>query len=472
MKLFRMFSAGASGRHPVLTRPRQQVFLAQKISRRYCLAAVTLFAIQSVVALAGALDLVIPDLPSPIPFEFGRAIHLGFAVLWPLIGTMGMVYYFTAAELNREIFSPRLARWQFGVVLVFALSVYVTLSLRIGNGREYLEGMPALYLGIGLALLLAAYNLVRTLWADKHHITPAAAIMTVGILFLLILLLPNVLHYDNPTLDEAAKFWVVHLWEEMAFELTTAGFIATFFIVAGLAVREKVEKWLYLEAGLAVTGGLYSTGHHYFWIGVPSLWLVLGALISLLEVVPVVMLVQMTYVGLKSSKANNTTGIKSKREKLTLWLILSSLLYHVTGASVFGLMITVPWVNLYVHGTYTTSAHAHLALFGSMGFLVLAGCYYVLSRGSEPTQAGYKAGVLAVLLLNIGLIGMGTALLVAGFLQTYLWRVLGRDFMQVSLLLTPYLLARVLAGGMFALGDFLLIWQIYAAWWRTRKNPS
>lgn len=442
------------------------------ISRRYCLAAVTLFAVQSMVALAGALDLVIPDLPSPIPFEFGRAIHLGFAVLWPLIGTMGMVYYFTAAELNREVFSPRLARWQFGIVLTFALSVYLSLSLRIGNGREYLEGMPLLYLGIGLALLLAAYNLVRTLWADKHHITPAAAIMTVGVLFLLILLLPNALHYNNPTLDEAAKFWVVHLWEEMAFELTTAGFIATFFIVSGLAVREQVEKWLYLEAGLAVSGGLYSTGHHYFWIGVPSLWLLLGTLISLLEVVPVAMLVQMTYVGFKSSKLSSKTGIKSKREKLTLWLILSSLIYHVLGASVLGLMITIPWVNLYVHGTYTTSAHAHLALFGSMGFLVLAACYYILSWGSEPTAKGYKAGVLAVLLLNIGLIGMGTALLVAGFVQTYLWRILGQDFMQVRFHLTPYLLARVLAGGVFALGDFLLIWQIYTAWWRTRKQNS
>ena len=442
----------------------QQQFLVQTISRRYCLTAVSLFAMQSVVALLGALDLVIPDLPSPIPFEYGRAIHLGFAVLWPLIGTMGMVYYFTAAELNREVFSPRLARWQFGIVLVFTLSVYGTLALRLGNGREFLEGMPFLYAGIGLSLALGSYNLVRTLLADTKHITPAAAIMTVGILFLLFLLLPNALHYSNPTLDEATKFWVVHLWEEMAFELTSAGFIATFFIVSGLAVRSQVEKWLYLESSLAVTGGLYSTGHHYFWIGFPSIWLVIGTLISLVEVIPVAMLVQMTYKGLKTMK------VKTKREKLTLWLLLSSLVYHVSGASMLGLLITVPCVNLYMHGTYMTSGHAHLALFGSLGFLVLAGCYYVLSRGSEPTVQDYRAGVLAVLLLNGGLITMGTALLVAGFMETYLWRVLGQDFMEVRMVLNPYLLTRVLGGTLFALGDFLLVWRIFAAWRQTRKK--
>ncbi len=458
MKLFKWFAFNHKADRHI---PPKQEFVAQAISRRYCFAAVSLFALQSMVALMGALDLVIPDLPSPIPFEYGRAIHLGLADLWPLIGTMGMVYFFTAAELNREIFSLRLARWQFWIVLLFSLAIFGTLALRLGNGREFLEGLPILYVGICLALAMAAYNLVRTLWTVKRQITPATAIMTTGIIFLLLLLLPNALTYSNPIADEATKFWVVHLWEEMAFELTSAGFIASFFITSGLATRAQIEKWLYLEAGLAVAGGLYGTGHHYYWIGFPAIWLVVGSLVSLVEVIPVGMLVQMTYKGMTSTK------VRSNREKLTLWLLLSSLLYHVTGASLLGLLIAVPWVNLYMHGTYVTSGHAHLALFGSLGFVVLAGCYFVLSRGSEPTPQGYRGGVLAVLLLNGGLITMASSLLVAGFLETYLWRVFGMDFMQVRLLINPYLMMRVLGGAMFTLGDLLLVWRIFEAWRKT-----
>lgn len=458
MKVFKRFYTGKIDK----SMPRKQQFIAQKISRRFCFSAVILFALQSVVATLGALDLVIPDLPSPIPFEFGRAIHLSLAVLWPLIGTMGMVYFFITAELNREIYSPRLARWQYWIVMVFSLSIFGTLALRIGNGREFLEGMPIFYVGICLALALASYNLVRTLLTDKRNITPAAATMTVGMIFLLILLLPNTIIYSNPITDEATKFWVVHLWEEMAFELTSAGFIAIFYVVSGLAPRGQVEKWLYLEAAIAVIGGLYGTGHHYYWIGFPSVWLVLGSLVSVVEIIPVGILVHMTYKGLKLKK------IKSNREKLTLWLLLSSVFHHITGASLLGLFITIPWINLYMHGTYVTSGHAHLALFGSLGFIVLAGCYYVLSRGSEPTLKGYKGGVLAVCLLNGGLIAMASALLVAGFMETYLWRILGMDFMEVRLLLSPYLIMRALGGAIFTLGDLLLSWRIFKAWQATR----
>ena len=416
------------------------------------------------MALLGAVDLVIPDLPSPIPFEYGRAIHLGLATFWPLIGTMGMVYFFITAELNREIYSPRLARWQFWIVILFCLLILGTLSLRIGNGREFLEGMPIFYVGICLALALASYNLIQTLLTDKRNITHAAATMTIGMTFLLLLLLPNTLTYTNPIADEATKFWVVHLWEEMAFELTSAGFLATFYVVSGLASRAQVEKWLYLEATLAVIGGLYGTGHHYYWIGFPAVWLILGSLVSLVEVVPVGMLVHMTYKGLKHKK------IRSNREKLTLWLILSSVFYHITGASLLGLIITVPWVNLYMHGTFFTSGHAHLALFGSLGFVVLAGCYYVLSQGSEPTLKGYKGGVLAVILLNSGLIAMSSALLVAGLMQAYFWRILGMDFMEVRLFLNPYLILRVLGGMVFTLGDLLLSWHIYITWRTTNSK--
>jgi nitric oxide reductase subunit B len=44
------------------------------------------------------------------------------------------------------------------------------------------------------------------------------------------------------------------------------------------------------------------------------------------------------------------------------------------------------------------------------------------------------------------------------------------DFMQVSSLLNPYLIIRVLGGSMFVLGDLLLSWRIFDAWRKTRSN--
>ncbi len=440
--------------------------MGQVIARRFLLTAGMLFAVQGIVALLGAADLVIPDLPSPIPFEFGRSIHLGLATLWPFIGTLGLVYYFLVEELEHDIFSVRLANWQFWLVLLSSLGIYGSLALRIGNGREYLEGMPVFYVGICLSLALGALNFYKTLTSDRNAVTPASGVMVIGVFLLLIMLMPNIIHFSNPVADEGVKFWMVHLWEEMALELTTAGFVASFFKTTGMARPQDVEKWLYLEVTLTVVSALFGTGHHYFWIGYPAYWLVIGFVFSVFQLVPVVFLVHMTYKGLKRRVS---TG---RREKLALWLILSSLLYHVLGAYLMGFIISVPWVNLYMHGTFLTSGHAHLAVFGALGFLVLGGSYYCLSRGSEPDERSFRMGVLAVLALNLGLLLMAGSLLAGGLLQTYFWRVLGMDFMQVMQLVRPYLVLRMAGGGLFTLGDMLLGWQIFKAWKQTRPGSA
>ena len=441
--------------------PKATIYYGQQISRRYCLVAVSLFTIQGFVALLGAADLIIPDLPSPIPFQYGRAIHLGLALLWPLIGTMGIAYYSVIEEVQSDLFSHKIARWQFWIALFFCLSLYATLGLRIGNGREFFEGLPLIYLGISLSIALEAYNLLRTLISVKSKITPAAAITTAGVCLLFLFLIPNVLTYQNPIADEAIKFWVVHLWEELAFELTTAGFISYFYVLSGIASKQEMQRWLYLEATLTVVAGFLGTGHHYYWIGFPAYWLLLGTVFSVVEVTPIFLLVFLTYKGLKKQPRLN------RRLKLTLWFILSSLFHNVTGASLLGLLISIPQINLYMHGTYITSGHAHLALFGTLGFLVLGGSYFVLSKGIEPTPKAYKTSVIAVLLLNIGLLTMALSLIVAGFIQVYLWRMLGIDFMEVQSHLHPYIIMRAIGGSIFTMGDLILGWQVYKIWKET-----
>lgn len=439
-----------------------KTFVGKQIARRYVLYAVFLFGIQGIVALLGATSLIFPDLPSPVPYEYGRAVHLALATFWPVMGMMGIVYYYTVEQLKVDIYSPRIARWQFLILLFTSGGLLGSLALGIGNGREYLDGLPVFYAGISLGILLGTYNLGRTLWKHREKITPATGIMAVGVVFLCILLIPNVLKYNNPIADEAVKFWVVHLWEEMAFELTTAGFIASFFVATGIAVKKDIEKWLYLEATLSVIGGLYGTGHHYYWIGFPPIWLLLGSFFSLIQALPIFLLAYMIYKGFKNHKPF------SFKEKLAVWLILSSIFHHLTGATLLGLVITIPWINLYTHGTYITSGHAHLALFGTIGFLILAGAYTILSEKDSPSKKTYYYGVSAVILLNIGLIGMSLCLIIAGFLQSYLWRVLGIDFTAVNTIINPYLILRALSGSLYTMGAIILCSLVIKTWWKTR----
>lgn len=439
-------------------------FGGQALSRRFAVLACALFVVQGNVAMLGAAALVVPDLPSPIPYEYGRAVHLGLATCWPLIGAMGIAYSYTVKALKAELYSLKIVRLQFWIILLSTVGLLGTLTFRIGGGREFLDGLPMFYAGISVAIVLSTYNMVQTLRKNKQRITPSSAIMTGGMIFLALLLIPNVLNYTNPIADEAVKYWVVHLWEEMAFELIASGFIASFFIASGIAEKKDMEKWIYLEASLAVTGGLYGTGHHYYWIGYPAIWLVIGVVFSIIQMTPVFMLAYLIYKGLKKHRP------LSQGEKLTFWMILSSVFYHLTGATALGMLMTIPWVNLYSHGTYITSGHAHLALFGVMGFLVLAGSYSILGQGRGFSHKSYIWAVSGVLLLNAGVGIMSSSLLVAGFLQSYLLHYLGMDFSQVQRLITPYLFLRMAGGSLYTLGSVILGWRIFKDWWLTREE--
>lgn len=439
-------------------------FKGQALARRFALLACALFVLQGNVAMMGAAALVVPDLPAPTPYEYGRAIHLGLASCWPLIGAMGIAYFYTVKALKTDLYSLKIARWQFWIILFSTVGLLGTLTFRIGKGREFLDGLPMFYAGISLAIVLSTYNLIQTLRKYKQRITPSSAIMTGGMTFLALLLIPNIFNYTNPIADEAVKYWVVHLWEEMAFELITSGFIASFFIASGIAKAKDMEKWVYLEASLAVTGGLYGTGHHYYWIGYPAIWLIIGVLFSIIQMTPVLILVYLVFKGLKKHRP------LTRGEKLTLWMILSSVFYHLIGASALGMLMTIPWVNLYTHGTYITSGHAHLALFGVMGFLILAGSYAILGQGREISRRSYIWAVSGVLLLNAGIGSMSSSLLVAGFLQSYLLHYLGMDFSQVQRVINPYLIARVAGGSLYTMGSVILGWRIFKDWWLTREE--
>jgi nitric oxide reductase subunit B len=76
---------------------------------------------------------------------------------------------------------------------------------------------------------------------------------------------------------------VVHLWVEGVWELIM-GAILSFLLIKLTGVdREVIEKWLYVIVGFTFLSGILGTGHHYYYIGTPRYWLMVGGIFSALE---------------------------------------------------------------------------------------------------------------------------------------------------------------------------------------------
>ncbi|MDD4600803.1 hypothetical protein SDC9_03870 [bioreactor metagenome] len=441
-------------------------FQSQKLCYKFAAATFVFFGIQGLVSLGGALEMVFLDVPSPIQYTAGRSFHLNISVLWILLGITGGVYYFFSQEAEREIYSTKLINISFWFLILTLIVILGSLLLGFNDGREYLEAAQPLKLAVLVGCLVLFYNLVRTYMSCSVPKTRGTLVGIIsGCLSLIVFYLPNILSYAHPTIEEIFKFWYIHLWEEMSMELIGAGLMSALLIAATGVKRQTLEKIIYLDMMLIAGAGILATGHHYYWIGVPSIWLWIGGIFSAIQAVPVLLLL------LSVIKTMNTEYFSRllPREKITMALVASSVFYHIFGASMLGLIMSYPNINRYTHGTYIVSAHSHLALFGVFGFLVLAICFYIFFTGFQLKHRDYLLCWLAVAVLNSGLIIMSLALLVAGWLQAYLLGLEGLSITEVNALIRPYLIIRVLGGFVFSLGSSVLAWVIVKNAWHYRE---
>ncbi|NLZ39165.1 MAG: hypothetical protein GX893_06115 [Firmicutes bacterium] len=431
--------------------PPKEGYHSQITAIPYLLAPVIFLALQSVSATIGALDLVVTDLPVPIPIETGRAFHLNLSVLWPLLGSMGASYYFFVEEAQTELYSMKLATAQFWIFILTTTGILLSLMLGQMHGMEYNEAAFPFHFGIAITLILFFYNLLRTYLKTRQRGRITILSILSGAALLLLLYLPNLINYNQPTISEIFRFWVIHLWEELSKELLLLGALAAFLLKTTSLQRAKLEKILFLQLTILIIGAIFATGHHYYWIGMPTVWQWIGGIFSVVQFIGLLLLLYILYLGLAHSNWNKL----DYGEKLTFVFIAAGIFYHIMGAAVLGMVIAVPQINRYSSATYLTSAHAHLAVYGAIGMLVLAFSVYALTRKQDLTSKSYFYLCCGFGLNNCGLLIMGTVLTLAGFLQTYLIRVAGLDFQAAQTLIRPYLLLRAGGGATFALGAFL-----------------
>jgi nitric oxide reductase subunit B len=231
------------------------------------------------------------------------------------------------------------------------------------------------------------------------------------------------------------------------------GGILAFLLIKITGVdREVIEKWLYVIVGLTFISGILGTGHHYYYIGAPKYWLIIGGIFSALE--------PLAFLGMALfAVAMYRKGEKKHPNKIALMWTLGTAIVSFVGAGLLGLAHTLPQVNLWTHGTLVTAMHGHLAFWGAYGMIVLAAISYMM-----PNMTGRKLydsgnGLTAFWLSNIGMIGMTTAFAAAGVAQVYMERIMGMEFGDAQNEIQVHFLILVLCASLFTTGVGIFIYE-------------
>ena len=203
----------------------------------------------------------------------------------------------------------------------------------------------------------------------------------------------------NIVVTEFWRWWVVHMWVEGAFEFFIVAVVGLTLVSMNLLSKRSAEKAVLLEALFVMGTGVIGVSHHYWWIGMPDLWVPIGSVFSTLELVPLVFIL---FEAINEYRAMVGAG-ESFPYSLPFAFIVASGLWNFVGAGVLGFFINLPLINYYEHGTYLTVGHAHAAMFGAFGFLALGMATYMLRLAVKERHWSTRRLRAAFWLWNAGL---------------------------------------------------------------------
>jgi nitric oxide reductase subunit B len=427
-------------------------YKSQKVAYWFFALSMLLLTLQLVYGfIMGFAHMGYDGLHSFIPFNTARAVHTNLLVVWLLSGFMGAAYYIIPEEAEYELVNVKLAYIQLISLAVVGVIAIIGYHFNYWEGRKFLEIPRPLDYLVVINVLTFLGLILATLYKGKKR-TTTSLVMTMGLVFAALLYLPGMIWFDNQTTDSFFRWWVVHLWVEGVWELIMGGILAFLLIKITGVDREVIEKWLYVIVGLTFISGILGTGHHYYFIGAPKYWLIIGGIFSALE--------PLAFLGMALfAVAMYRKGEKKHPNKIALSWTLGTAIVSFVGAGLLGMAHTLPSVNMYTHGTLVTAMHGHLAFWGAYGMIVLAIISYTMPNMTGRKRYDNTNGALAFWLSNIGMIGMTSAFAAAGVAQVYMERIMGLDFGDVQKEIQVHFLVLVICATLFSVGISFFIYE-------------
>ena len=345
-----------------------------------------------------------------IPFYQLRPMHVSAALFW-IIGGATSCLLFLKKDVS-EVGAQRTVAervfinlWMLTVVVIF-----IFYSFKKFGGREYWEFPPYLCFPLlisWLALMIAWFKA----WGKAKEYPLYVWMWTSGICFFLFTFLEQNL-YQIPYFREAFLREVIVQWKSngsMVGSWNQIIYGLSLFLMVKLTGDSSIakSKTAFYFFFLSLSNMMFNWGHHIY--NVPSAsWLRDVAYgISMTEWLFFIKMIQ----GFKE-KMDTRNRL---RHLFTFKLIVASEVW-VFFNLLLALMMSIPAINRYTHGTHITVAHAMGTTIGINTMILLAAMSYIL-KIDDMGKNKKRGMIFGYYLAQISLGVFWIALIIAGFLK-------------------------------------------------------
>lgn len=401
-----------------------------------------------------ALQFVFPGTLDSLPFFKNRPLHVSLVVAWVFLSSVGGIYYYLPKFIGVPLYSERAGRFHFYIFVFTGILIIFSYFFGKFGGREYWEFHPILAIPIFISWIIFGWNYFKTVFTTAKNWPVYQWMWGTGIFFFLFTFTESYLwvlpYFRNNVVREITVQWkangaLVGSWNMLIYG--TAIFVMEKIKGDHSMSRTKIAFLTYL---LGLTNLMFGWAHHIYNVPAAQWIRYLSYIISMTELILLAKIIWNWKSTLSESKKD--FHILSYRFLVAadIWIFINLTL---------ALLISIPAVNLFTHGTHITVAHAMGSMIGINTMILLASCFFIIN---DATDKNYTTGEEKTIkrgywIFNISLLVFFVCLIIAGAEKGIGIVVDKLSFAEVMAKINPMLIVFTFSGFIMFAGILMVV---------------
>lgn len=395
-----------------------------------------------------AIQFIFPDFMNSIPFFKSRPLHASLVVAWIFLSSVGGIYYYLPRYCNLPLFSNKLPKIHFGIFLLTGIIILICYIAGKFGGREYLEFPPVLAIPVFISWILFGFNYFKTVFKKAGQWPVYLWMWGTGIFFFLFTFSESYLwvipYFGDNAVREITVQWKAYGALIGSWNMLVYG--TAIFVMERIKGDESIakSKLSYLMYFLGFTNLLFGWAHHIY-IVPNALWIrYISYCISMTELLILGKIIW--------NFKNNLTEAAKDFHIIPYRFIIASDVWILLNLAL-ALLISIPAINIFTHGTHITVAHAMGSTIGINTMILLASCFFLIKDITKHQYSILHSKIImnGFWITNFCLILFWLSLIFAGEIKGHLTVEDNMSFRVIMHNISPQLTAFTISGiGIFA----------------------
>jgi nitric oxide reductase subunit B len=407
----------------------------------FLLTALVMLILGLCFGLLAATSYLVPDfLKLQLGFIVLRPLHVSTIMFWIILGSTGCVY--SGLELyTKKNVTNNLSILQWILWLIAICGIFYSYFTENFGGREYWEFNPIWALPIAIAWIIFLINFIKIIRKVKEWPVYIWMWLT-GISFFLFTFIENYLwlfpYFREHFITDMTIQWKVNgslvgSWNQILYG-------TAFFLMDRIDNKKSIgrSRLSFIMFFLGLFNLMFNWGHHIYTLPTEKYIRYIGYAVSMTEWI---FFIRIIYTWKKS-----INDIQKNYHYFPYRFIMAADFWVFVNMGQ-AILMSIPAINIYTHGTHITVAHSMGTTIGINSMILFAACFEFLNINKVHSHLTYKILNINFWTLQTSLIIFWLSLNLAGVKKS-IWQMsqYQTSFSKMMETLTPYFTSFYIAG--------------------------